>query len=366
MIRVLHVLGGLGSGGAENLIMNWYRAIDRSKIQFDFLVRSDDNNFVDEIHELGGSIYYTSPFPRHAIRNYQETDALLKTGKWDVVHVHGNAALYMTALVLAKKYRVPCRIMHSHSIQAKRSFFSIIHVFNRTRLKRYTTEQIACSADAGKWMFGKTSFHVLKNAINVNSFSFSMIDRRSAREEFCLSNRFVVGHVGRFAEPKNHSFLLEIFKQIRKTRTDATLLLVGDGELEEQVKRKALEMGLEDAIVFAGRRNDVGRLMSAMDVFVFPSLWEGLGIVLVEAQTNGLPCFASREILTEEVRITPDIYPISLEQTAEHWARQILTHHFDISNRGSVKRLIEQSGYDISSVAAALEHIYENGVRGHV
>lgn len=366
MIRVLHVLGGLGTGGAENLIMNWYRAIDRSTIQFDFLVRSDDHNFVEEIHSLGGEVYYTASFPRHALKNYRETDRLLRTGKWDVIHVHGNAALYMTALVLAKKYNVPCRIMHSHSVKAVNPLFSTIHCINRRKLNSYTTEQLACSQKAGCWMFGKNPFSILKNSISTDDFAFSQDKRCLIRKEFQLEEKFVVGHVGRFVESKNHSFVLRVFDQILKARKDAVLLLVGDGEVEGQVRSRVHEMGLDGSVVFAGRRNDIGCLMSAMDVFLFPSLYEGMPVVLIEAQANGLPCFVSQEAITDEVHITPAFHSISLKESAEQWAEQILSCSFGLEDRAMGKELVKQSGYDVRSVVNELETIYENGAHGGV
>ena len=362
MIRVLHVLGGLGTGGTENLIMNWYRAIDRTRIQFDFLVRSSDQNFVDEIHDLGGEIYYTASFPAHAVKNYRQTKELLKTGKWDVIHVHANAALYMAPLTLAKKYGISCRILHSHSVQPQKSIFEVVHNFNRKRLGKYTTERLACSSKAGRWMFGDAPFKVLKNAIDIDSFLYSKADRNTVREEFGLVDRFVVGHVGRLAAVKNHGFLLEVFAKIREKRHDAALLLVGDGELKDQILEKAKALGLADSIVFTGRRNDVGKLMSAMDAFVLPSVFEGLPVVLVEAQANGLQCFSSKEITTEEVFITPKLHVISLEESPQSWANQILDIITGDKQRSGDKALLLQSGFGVESVISELEKIYESGV----
>lgn len=257
MIRILHVLGGLGSGGTESLIMNWYRNIDRSKVQFDFLVRSNDYNYSEEITALGGRIFYTASFPHHFLKNYRETKTVLERKEWDVIHVHGNAAMYMLPLHLSKKLGYPCRIMHSHSVHSKNPIFSLVHWYNRRRINKYATHQLACSSAAGEWMYPDTEFRVINNAVQSERFIFDQHARNKIRTELGIDDCLVLGHVGRFSKPKNHTFLLDIFYEVKKLRPDSVLMLVGDGELRETIEKKAMELGLTDSVLFMGDRKSV-------------------------------------------------------------------------------------------------------------
>lgn len=359
MIRVLHVLGGLGTGGAESLIMNWYRNIDRTKIQFDFLVRSPDANYLHEIESLGGRVFYTASFPKDWIRNYKETRAILSRNEWDVIHVHGNAAMYMLPLRLAKKLDYESRIMHSHSTKSQGKVFSLIHQANKFRIPALATQYLACSSAAGKWMFADHPFVLSRNAINVDTYRFDDNIRRMIRKEFALENKFVVGHVGRFATPKNHEFLLSLFIEIKHTRPDSVLMLIGDGDLETVVKCQAKKLSIADSILFMGRRTNVGELMSAMDVFVLPSLYEGLGIVLVEAQCNGLPCIVSQEAYNEEVTVFPDLLTVlPLSCGAKNWADHILRTSEVSVNRNINLSILQDCGYDIRTEIKKLEELY--------
>lgn len=357
-VRVLHVLGGLGSGGTESLIINWYRNIDRSKVQFDFLVRSADNNYAEEILSLGGRIFYTPSFPRHLIGNYKETKKILKRKEWAAIHVHGNAAMYMLPLKLAKKLGCPCIIMHSHSVQPQNPLFSLVHYRNRTKIHRYATHLLACSEAAGKWMYQNEPFQIIHNAIDTDRFLFDREARQSIRAELKIDNQLVVGHVGRFSAPKNHTFLLEIFAEIKKRRKDSVLMLVGDGELREAAEEKAKALGIFNSVLFLGRRSDVGKVMSAMDIFVLPSLYEGLGNVLVEAQICGLDCLVSQEAYNREVQISPNLAALSLKDGAGPWAEKVLSMGSAPENRQIDQAILQSSGYNICDVAATLQEIY--------
>lgn len=358
MTRVLHVLGGLGSGGAESLIMNWYRNLDRTRIQFDFLVRSSDRNYAEEIERLGGRVFYTAPFPRELLKNYRQTKEILERREWQAIHVHGNAAIYLLPLGLANRLNYPKIIMHSHSVSVQHPAYYPIHWLNRFRLARMCSCSLACSAAAGKWMFGDRGFSVLKNGVDLEQYRFDGGKRQEIRNRLNLTGKFVVGHVGRFSKPKNHGRILGIFSEILRKKPESVLLLVGDGELEQSIRQTAHSMGLADSVVFSGRQQDVGAYLSAMDVFLFPSLWEGLGNVLIEAQTNGLPCVASREAVVDEVRISEDLHMLSLEQGDEQWAGLVLAVQTDLTRRAQAFSLAEQSGYDIRQVTDRLLEIY--------
>lgn len=363
MLRVLHVLGGLGSGGTESLIMNWYRNIDRTKIQFDFLVRSDDSNYLDEITALGGRVFYTASFPRHFVQNRRETKKILQRKEWDIIHVHGNAAMYMLPLKLAKRLDYPCRIMHSHSVKAQNKLFDVIHSVNKKSISQYATHLFACSHAAGKWMFDR-EYELMKNAVNTEAFRFDPAARKSLRKEYGIGDRYVIGHVGRFATPKNHAFLLEIFREFRGSHPDSVLMLVGDGELEESIRNKGAELGILDSILFMGRRSDIGQLMSAMDMFVLPSLYEGLGIVLVEAQLNGLPCIVSDEAFNDEVAIIPHISRLSLNKDASAWAALMHEKSMLTQQRHISASFAQQSGYDMATEIKRLEEFYLHEAKG--
>ena len=358
MARVLHIFGGLGTGGTERLIMNWYRHIDRSKVQFDFLVRSTEKHYEEEILAMGGRIFYTPSFPRHFRRNYIETKRILERKEWDVIHVHGNAAMYMLPLKLAKTLGYPCRIMHSHSVKAKKEAFSLVHKYNRTKMKRYTTHRLACSKAAGEWMFGDELFQVIPNAICMEDYRFDPQARQEIRKEYALKDRFVLGHVGRFASPKNHMFLLEVFKAVLSRKEGSVLLLVGEGELEKEIRAKAETLGISEAVRFVQGRSDIGALMSAMDLFVLPSLYEGLGIVLIEAQVSGLPCIVSKEAYHEEVEIFPTLSKLSLNEGAETWAEQIVQASGRLPQRRLEDSVLAATGYDMKTEIKYLEKLY--------
>lgn len=358
MVRVLHVFGGLGTGGTESLIMNWYRNIDRGKVQFDFLVRSFDDNYAGEIKMMGGRIYYTSSFPRHFIKNYIETKNILKQKEWDIIHVHGNAAMYILPLKLAKDFGYKCRIMHSHSVKAKKNLFSIVHEINKKRMIKYTTHRLACSEAAGKWMFGNSQFEIVRNAISIDQYQYDQKAREEIRKKYHLEDKLVIGHVGRFASPKNHLFLLETFKRIITQKPDSVLMLVGAGELEDSIKSKVEEFGISDFVLFMGRRNDIGQVMSSMDLFVLPSIYEGLGNVLIEAQVNGLVCVVSEEAYNNEVQLFDSLSKLSLNKGAMIWADYILEKSKFLPERKIACEVLADTGYDIKTEVVRLEELY--------
>lgn len=357
-VRVLHVLGGLGSGGTESLIINWYRNIDRSKVQFDFLVRSADNNYAEEILSLGGRIFYTPSFPRHFIRNYIETKKLLQSKQWEVIHVHGNAAMYMLPLKLAKKFGYACRIMHSHSVQPKNPVFSLVHFCNRKKISRYATHLLACSDAAGKWMYQDNSFQIIHNAVETDKFLFDKAARLAIRKELVIGDELVLGHVGRFSYPKNHSFLLDIFGEVKKQHPDSVLMLVGDGELREAVEEKARAMGIYDSVLFMGRRNDVGKLMSAMDIFVLPSHYEGLPVVCVESSINALTSIISEEAYVKELEALPFVNAFSLKSSAKDWAELVLNIYNRLGRVCESYTIAADSCYNIDNITNVLQGIY--------
>ena len=307
-IRVCEVVGPMIGGGVEAVVMNYYRHLDHSKVQCDFVI-TDDSTVVDanrrEIEALGGRLYAVPTY--HRLPAFESALYGLFTShpEWRIVHSHMNA-LSVFVLGQAKKAGVPVRIAHSHSTwgkgEAKKNAAKAVL---RPLANKYPTERLACSRAAGEWLFGKGApFEIMYNAIDLDRFWFSEPARARARAGLGLvGDAFVIGHVGRFMAQKNHQFLLEVFEQVAKKRDDAVLALVGTGEAEARAESWVRERGLSDKVKFLGQREDVNELYQAFDAFALPSLYEGLGLVGVEAQVAGLPCLLSDRI-TREVDVT--------------------------------------------------------------
>ncbi|QDY44832.1 glycosyltransferase family 1 protein [Planococcus glaciei] len=305
-IRILQVLASLDIGGAEMMIMNIYRNIDKSKIQFDFVVNDQIQQyaFESEIESMGGRIYR---IPRYKITNYLAykkvwEDLLLEHPEWQVIHGHHTSPAFIY-LPIAKRLKRNT-IAHSHTAGSGESFKSKLKILTRYPIRHMADYLFSCSALAGEWMFGKKKkIYVLNNAIDTNKFLFSTSSREEKRLELQLENKFVIGHVGRMYPEKNHFFLIDIFDSIYKQNNNTVLLLIGDGKLRSQLEKKVMELNLSENVIFTGIRNDIPELMQAMDLFLFPSLYEGLPVTLIEAQASGLPCVVSNTV-TEETKIT--------------------------------------------------------------
>lgn len=358
MIRILHVVTDMNRGGLETMLMNYYRSIDRSIIQFDFLThRSYKADYDDEIESLGGEIFHLprlNPFSR----NYKKvlSDFFRSHPEYRIVHVHQDC-LSSVVLKIAKQCGVPVRIAHSHSSSQNKDAKYPIKLFYKRSIVKYATKLMACSEAAGKWMFGNSSrFIVLNNAIDSSAYCYNEGVRKRVRSELRISDsELVLGHVGRFAYPKNHTFLVDIFKCISERR-DSKLLLVGDGKLRHEIENKVCSLGLKDRVIFTGVRSYVSDLMQAMDVFVFPSNYEGLPVTLVEAQASGLPCFISDKVPIE-CRKTDLVEQINLSSGAGLWADEILSCK---KERRNTTEEIKASGFDIKENALWLTSFYEN------
>lgn len=361
-MRVLHVIGKMDRGGAETMIMNLYREIDRSKVQFDFVVHTDQKcAYDDEIIALGGKIYSLPPFNGINILKYQKAweNFLSKHSEYKIIHGHlgSTAAIYLN---VAKKYSL-YTIAHSHNtnnkVTLKGKLYSIF---------TYPTRNIAhyffgCSKAAGIDRFGNgvvnsSNFQILDNAIKTEEFIYSIHTREMKRIEFNLNEKFVIGHIGRFNIQKNHAFLIEVFKKIHDEHSNAVLMLIGDGNLREDIELKVNKLGLKDNVIFTGVRSDIPDLMQAMDVFVFPSLFEGLGIVTVEAQAAGLKCIVS-DAIPEEAYLTNLVEVLSLKSPIEIWTEKIL-EYIDGYERTNTYQEIKRKGYDINDTVIWLQEFY--------
>lgn len=322
-IRVAQIVGKMNGGGVEAVVMNYYRHIDRNKVQFDFLIDSDSSLVPrEEIESLGGRVFEIPPY-QHVVEYQRELQRLFKQEGWKIVHSHINA-LSVFSLRAAKKAGIPVRIAHSHSTSGKGEYAkNALKAVLKTQSNRYPTHRFACSQFAGEWLFGKAAhFEVVYNAIDLGRFRFNAEARAQARVDLGLvGNQFTIGHVGRFTAQKNHVFLIDVFTEVVKRRDDIVLLLVGTGEAEASVKSLVDERGLTDRVMFLGQRSDVNRLYQAFDAFVLPSLYEGLCLVGVEAQVAGLPCLLS-DAITREVDVTGECKFLPIDSPAV-WADEI-------------------------------------------
>lgn len=304
-IRVAQVMGKMLGGGVESVVMNYYRHIDRSQVQFDFLVDADSTLVPrEEIESLGGRVFEIPPY-QHVFEYQRALADLFRREKWQVVHSHINA-LSVFPLRAAKKAGVPVRIAHSHSTSGKGEHLkNAVKALLKTQANRYPTHRFACSEFAGRWLFGgKADFEVIYNAIDLTRFAFDAKVREQTRADLGLvGDTFVVGHVGRFMTQKNHPFLLETFEKLVELRPSSVLLLAGDGEQRPLAESWVAERGLQDKVMFLGQRSDVNRLYQVFDAFALPSLYEGLCLVGVEAQAAGLPCLLA-DTITREVDVT--------------------------------------------------------------
>ena len=360
-IRILHVVGAMGTGGMETLVINFYRCIDREKVQFDFLVHKSTKGFYDqEIESLGGRIYRLSVLEDKNFYKYlKDLDAFFKGHtEYKVVHCHHNC-FGVFVLKAAKKANVPCRIAHSHIADFTKNAKGFFKYCISRLFKMYATDYFACGNDAGKYMFGNRKFKVISNGIDIEKFRFNYEIRRKKRQEYSYNNNFVIIHVGRFFDQKNHEFLIDVFDNIRREESLARLILVGIGPLKEKIESKVKKLGLENHVWFAGQRSDVNELLCASDVFLFPSLYEGLPVTLVEAQCSGIPIVCSDRI-TEEVKICPNFKMLSLNEGYDVWGESVLKYNFSGNsvNREKAHRLVQDAGYDSAKIVKELVEFY--------
>ena len=317
-IIVAQVMGKWLGNGVESVIMNYYRHLDHSKVQFDFICDEDSTRVpYDEIKKLGGRVFLVPKY-QNLPKYLKALEKLFKENQYRIVHAN-LSTLSVFPLYVAKKVGVPIRIAHSHSTSNPKEWKrNLIKNILRPFSMRYATDYFACSEVAGRYLFGNKAFDqgevkIIHNAIDVEKFKFDKVARKKLRKEFGIKDStIVIGHVGRFVQQKNHTFLVDVFKEYHKKNPDSKLLLVGSGPLEDKIKKKVEKLGLKDSVLFLGQRDDINRLYSAMDVFCLPSLYEGLPVVGVEAQAAGLPCVFSDKITNDTV-ITKDTTLSKLE-----------------------------------------------------
>lgn len=360
-VRVLQVFTILNRGGAETMIMNYYRNIDRSKVQFDFLVhRSEKGVFEVEIENLGGRIYRMPPVHPKYFSIYQKELRRFLSEHQEYKIIHGNfSELGYFLYKEAKKQGVPTIICHAHNSKMSLDLKAPFRFYWKHACRKYITHMFSCSGPASRWFFGSandTKTIMMRNAIETKKFSFNSRKTKEIKLALGIADKFVIGHVGRFNIQKNHSFIIDIFHEVRKKCANAVLIFVGKGELEQKIAQKADSLGLKESVVFLGARADVNEIMQAFDVFLFPSLFEGLPVTMVEAQAAGLKCIIS-DTIPAEVRITDLVEFISLTQPADYWAERILTYKEGYPRKDMYDEIVN-SGYDIEKNAKWLEDLY--------
>lgn len=363
MIRVLHVVTHMNRGGLETMIMNYYRNIDREKLQFDFLVhRMNRADYDDEIEKLGGKIHRLPVLNPFDAKYKKSLDDFFKAHQeYMIVHCHLDC-LSAIPLRAAKEAGIPFCIAHSHNTSQDHNLKYLIKLFYKRQIPKYADKLFACSREAGDWMFAGKPYEVMANAIDAGKFTFSKETASMKRKEFgILEDELVVGHVGRFNRQKNHSFLIDIFQKLHERHSGSKLLLVGVGDDMDMIRAKVMEKKLESAVIFAGLRSDIPALLSAMDLFLFPSLYEGLPVTLIEAQAAGLPCFISDKVPIESKK-TDLVKQLSLDDSPEKWAEIILGSDFE--NRKNTFEEIKRAGFDIKQNACDLQRFYESIVEG--
>ena len=363
-IRIAQIIGKWLGGGVEAVVMNYYRHIDHSKVQFDFICDDDSTNIpYDEIEKLGGKVILIPPYQK--VFKYQKgLRRVLRDGKYKIVHSHINT-LSVFPLYAAKKVGVPVRIAHSHSTTNKKEWKkNLLKQVLRPFSKKYATNYMCCSELAGRCVFGDKAYdeekvYLLNNAIDLDKFKYDKKIRDKKRKELGIKeDTIVIGHIGRFVAQKNHTFLIDIFNQFHKKEKNSILLLAGQGPLQEEIKNKVRELGLDDSVRFLGQRNDANELYQAFDVFLLPSLYEGLPVVGVEAQASGLLCFFSDD-MTKETKVLDSTVFMSLSNTSEEWTGEILTNLKDYK-RINTKNEVSDNGFDIEIEARKLEKYYIN------
>ena len=367
MIRIAVIVGKMDSGGKKNLIMEYYRHIDRSKVQFDFICDSDSQAIpVEEIESLGGKVYKIPPY-QHIFANMQEMKRICKENHYQVMHAW-NSTMNLFPMKVAKSVRIPVRISESLSMAHEGDWKTILKMILRPMSKWFATHYMACGDDCGRWQFGNRLFDagkvdVFKTVINTEFNAYNWELRDKTRKAFGWEGKIVVGHIGRFTAQKNSVHLIEIFGAIAHKEPKAVLCLIGDGELKEPMMAKIRELGIESQVDYLGRREDIQQFYNAMDCFILPSLYEGLPVVGLEAESCGLPMFFSTEV-TREANACELGHFIPLSAPVNEWADEILKAvKENMPIRRSHAKEVTEAGFDSKAEALRLQDYYLNAVK---
>lgn len=350
-IRILQIGMHNKIGGVETYLMNYYRNIDRSKIQFDFINPYDKLCFEDEIKKLGGQIYKVPNFKKNPIGYYFKIKKIIKQQNYNIVHINMLSAANILPILAASKCKVNHVIAHSHNGNVPEGFLrSVLNRINKKIMLKKNIEFFACSNLAGKWLFGENQkFEIINNAIDLDRFKYNENSRKKIRDQYNLQDKYVIGHIGRFSYQKNHEFLIDAFSNYAKKDDNVILMLIGEGELEENIRAKVKNLDIEDKVLYIGTTNNIPEYLSAMDIFVLPSRFEGFPVTGVEAQANGLTS-AFSNLITREIDISGNCS--FLELNINKWV------NFFENNKNRTHRKFNDENYDSKNNAKLLEQIY--------
>ena len=362
MIRIAVIMGKMDSGGKKNLVMEYYRHIDRDKVQFDFICDSDSQAIPDEeICSLGGRVYRITPY-QHIVRNMIDVWKLCINNRYPVMHAY-NSTMNLFPMFVAKMSGVSVRISESLSMAHEGEFKTVLKKMLRPMSKWFATHYMACGEDCGRWQFGDKLFDtgkvaVFKTVVNTEFNSYRPEIREQTRKEFELDGKMVIGHIGRFVPQKNPLFLLDIVAEVFKREKNAVLLLIGDGNLKEEMLKKIDALGISKQVKYLGRREDIQQFYNAMDSFLLPSLYEGLPVVGLEAQSCGLPMFFSTEV-TPEASACELSHFLNLSDSPKKWADELIkAMNENMPVRKSRAKDVAKAGFDSASEARRLQQYY--------
>lgn len=344
--------------GITNVILNYYRAIDKSDMQIDFVIPNDiRKDLKKELEAFGSSIFKISNRVKKPISYMNRLTKLIKENNYNIVHGHGNSCTLALEMYAAKKGGAKVRISHGHNSTCKHT---IIHRILRRLFDNNYTNAFACGEKAGEWLYNNKPFEVINNGINIDKFKYDVEIRKKYRNKYNLNAKKVIGHIGHFTYQKNHEYLIDVFAELYKMNSDYRLILIGDGELRVDIEKKVEDLGLSNVVIFTGKTLEVPQLMQAMDSIIMPSRFEGLPLTLVEAQTACLPCFVSDKV-SKEAGITDLVRFISLKTSPKEWANII--NKSKIINRKELKDKIVneiiQAGYSINDNAKRMKKLYK-------
>lgn len=365
MQRILYVNGGImHQGGIESYMMNYYRNLDRNRIQIDFIVHGYEEGVYDEeIRQFGGEIYHVPVKSKHPIKNYIEIYKICKSGRYKIIHSHMDAMSYVP-LKIAKKCGIPVRIAHSHNTNhlTNNKIKILMNEYARKHLPKVANQFFACSMKAGKWLFGKDNIdeiQVIPNAIDVSKFIYNEETRKKIRNELNFDDMdIVIGHVGRFEYQKNHDYLIDIFREVHKLSGGYKLVLIGNGSLKEHIKEKVNEYDLTDYVKFIDACSNVNEYYNAFDLICMPSHFEGLSVVMIEAQCNGLKCLTSNTT-SKETDITGNVTFLPIDESdIDKWVSVILSANCKRDVNAPDK--VNKAGYSIKEAANKLQKTYED------
>lgn len=352
-VLVINTLG-LHYEGITSVIFNYINAMDRENLNVSFIAFNDIEESLKMRFQKLGIIYFVQKRKKNIKQYVKDLDRVL-SNKFDVVHIHGNSGTMAIESILAKKHKVKKIIVHCHNTTCDHK---VLNEFLKAPMNLCATDRIACSDASGKWLYGRRMFITLNNAIDINKYHYDQYKRDIFREKFGVRDEFVIGHSGHFSEQKNHYFLIDVFYAYHKIDNSAKLLLLSDGPRLEAVKEKVRQLDLSEHVIFAGRRNDASDIYNAMDLFLLPSLWEGLPLVMIEAQANGLPILVS-DTITQDAKCTQRTFYYSLGYGADAWAKKIAEiGKMQFDRNDNMDTDIRNKGFDIEYEADVLRKIY--------